>query len=117
MLKRQQLWRWIRVLAGLSLCVASALAISASNVLHPWRLALPLAFVVVLVLLALRYGLLVGVLGAPLTALIFAYFLFPPLHSFDVENEVAKSNLGWMVLGAVVISYLLTPQNPGMHKK
>jgi K+-sensing histidine kinase KdpD len=116
MLKRQ-VWRWMKLSAGLSLCVASALAVAASEVLQPWRLTLPLVFVVVLVLLALRYGLLVAVIGAPLAALIFAYFLFPPLHSFEVENEVAKSNLGWMVLGGVVISYLLAPQNPGMHKK
>lgn len=115
MLKRYQFWRWIKLFAGLSLCAASALAVSASDTLHQWRLVLPLAFVVVLVLLALRYGLLVAVIGAPLAAFIFAYFLFPPLHSFEVENEVAKSNLGWMVLGGVVISYLLAPQNPGIH--
>ena len=116
MLKRE-MWRWLKILAGLSLCIASALAVSASDMLQPWRLLLPLAFAVVLVFLALRYGLLVAVIGAPLAALIFAYFLFPPLHSFEIDSEVAKSNLGWMILGGVVVSYLLAPQNPGMHKK
>jgi K+-sensing histidine kinase KdpD len=108
---------WIKFLAGLALCAAAALAVSASSVLHPWRLMLPLMFVAVLVLLALRYGLLVALFGAPLTALIFAYFLYPPLHSFHVDNEAAKGNLGWMVLAGVVISYLVAPQNPSMRNK
>jgi K+-sensing histidine kinase KdpD len=114
---KTKLLSWARVLAGLFLCATAALAVSASQMLHPWRLILPLAFVIILVLLAMRYGLLAGIIGAPLAALIFAYFLFPPLHSFQVDNEVAKSNLGWMVLAGIVISYLVTPQNPGMHNK
>ena len=120
-MSRQQIRRGIKILAGISLCVAAALAVSASQTLHPWHVTLPLAFVVVLVLLALRYGLLVAVIGAPLSAFIFAYFLYPPLHSLRVENEVAKGNLGWMVLAGVVISYLLVPQSsahdPTKHHK
>jgi K+-sensing histidine kinase KdpD len=112
-----RIWRSLKILAGLALCATAALAVSASGALNPWQKILPLAFVIILVLLSSRYGLLVGVLGAPLAALIFAYFLFPPLHSFQVESEVAKGNLGWMVLAGVVISYLLAPQNPGMHNK
>lgn len=112
-----KIWRSLKIVAGLATCATAALALSASSVLQPWQKILPLGFVIILVLLSMRYGLLVGVLGAPLAALIFAYFLFPPLHSFQVESEVAKGNLGWMVLAGVVISYLLTPQNPGMHNK
>jgi K+-sensing histidine kinase KdpD len=55
--------------------------------------------------------------GAPLTAFIFAYYLFPPLHSFEVENAAAKSNLGWMVLAGIVISYLLAAQGPRIQNK
>lgn len=109
--------RWVKLLAGLALCVVVALALSVSDLFHPWRVLLPIAFVGILVLLALRYGLLVSVIGAPLAAFIFAYFLFPPLHSFQVENSVAKGNLGWMVLAGVVISYLVAPQNPSMRNK
>ena len=114
---KSRIVRWAKFLAGLAICAVAALAVSASDMLHPWRLVLPLAFVVVLVLLAVRYGLLVGVIGAPLAAFIFAYFLFPPIHSFQVDNAVAKSNLGWMVLAGIVVSYLLTPQNPSMRNK
>jgi K+-sensing histidine kinase KdpD len=112
-----KLRRWAKLIAGLALCTVAALGLSASEMLHPWRLILPLAFVVILVLLALRYGLLVAVVGAPLTAFIFAYYLFPPLHSFEVENAAAKSNLGWMVLAGIVISYLLAAQGPRIQNK
>jgi K+-sensing histidine kinase KdpD len=109
--------RWANLIAGLSLCVMVALSLSVSEVLHPWRIILPLVFVVILVMLSARYGLLVAVIGAPVAAFIFAYFLFPPLHSFQVENDAAKGNLGWMVLAGIVISYLLAPQNPSMRNK
>lgn len=109
--------RWAKPLAGLILCVAVALALSVSEALHPLRVILPLAFVVILVMLSLRYGLLVAVIGAPIAAFIFAYYLFPPLHSFQVENDAAKGNLGWMVLAGIVISYLVAAQNPTMRNK
>src|SRR3954447_3138645 len=114
---KRKLRRWAKLVAGLALCATAALGVAASEMLHPWRLILPLAFVVILVLLALRYGLLVAVVGAPLTAFIFAYYLFPPLHSFEVENAAAKSNLGWMVLAGIVISYLLAAQGPRIQNK
>jgi K+-sensing histidine kinase KdpD len=59
----------------------------------------------------------VAVVGSPLAALIFAYFLFPPLNSFHVANEAARVNLGWMVLAGIVISYLVVPQDPSARKK
>ena len=112
-----QIRRWLKVSAGLVLCALAAFAVSASDLLHPWRLVLPLAFVVILVMLATRYGVIVAVIGAPLAAFIFAYFLFPPLHSFQVDNDAAKGNLGWMILAGVVISYLVAPQNPHTRNK
>lgn len=103
-----------RIAAGLLLCAAIALGASSLTLLHAWRGFLPIAFGVLLVLLAWRYGVPVAVIGAPLTAFIFAYFIFPPTHSFRVENEAARASLGWMVLGSIVISYLLVhpPRNP-----
>ncbi len=73
---------------------------------------LPLAFVVVLVLLSRRFGVSVSLAGSLIAAIIFAAFLFPPLGSTRVENEGARASLGWMVLCAVAVSYLLYPQSP-----
>jgi len=78
------------------------------------RVFVPLGFVVVLVALASRFGPSVSVVGAVLSAMVFAYFLFPPLVSLRVEDPVARENLSWMVLSAIALSYLLFPprKNP-----
>jgi len=73
---------------------------------------LPLAFVVVLVLLSRHFGVSVSLTGSLTAAIIFALFLFPPIGSARVENEHARMNLGWMVLYAVTVSYLLYPKTP-----
>jgi hypothetical protein len=73
---------------------------------------LPLAFVVVLVLLSRKFGVGVSLTGSLIAAIIFAAFLFPPLGSARVESEAARANLGWMVLCAVAVSYLLYPKSP-----
>lgn len=73
---------------------------------------LPLAFVVVLVLLSRKFGVSVSLTGSLTAAIIFAAFLFPPLGSTRVESEQARSSLGWMVLCAVAVSYLLYPKTP-----
>lgn len=73
---------------------------------------LPLAFVIVLVLLSRRFGVGVSLAGSLIAAIIFAAFLFPPLGSARVENEQARASLGWMVLCAVAVSYLLYPKTP-----
>jgi K+-sensing histidine kinase KdpD len=77
-----------------------------------FRALLPLAFVVVLVLLSRHFGVSVSLTGSLSAAIIFAIFLFPPLGSTRVENVHARMNLGWMVLCAVAVSYLLYPRTP-----
>ena len=78
------------------------------------RVVVPLGFVAVLVALASRFGPIVSVVGAVLSAMVFAYFLFPPLFSLRVEDPAARENLAWMVLSAIALSYLLFPprKNP-----
>ena len=73
------------------------------------RVFVPLGFVVVLVALSSRYGTIVSVVGAVLSAMVFAYFLFPPLFSLRVSEAPARDNLAWMVLSAIAFSYLLFP--------
>lgn len=73
---------------------------------------LPLAFVVVLVLLSRQFGVSVSVTGSLTAAIIFAIFLFPPLGSVRVEDQHPRMSLGWMVLCAVAVSYLLYPEAP-----
>jgi K+-sensing histidine kinase KdpD len=78
------------------------------------RVVVPLGFVAVLIALASRFGPIVSVVGGALSAMIFAYFLFPPLFSLRVEDPTARENLSWMVLSAIALSYLLFP--PGKNQ-
>ena len=73
----------------------------------PTRKLVPAAFVVLVVLVALRCGALAGIGGSLVGAAIFARWLYPPLGSFQVENAVARDHLGWMLLAGVSLSYLL----------
>jgi K+-sensing histidine kinase KdpD len=74
-----------------------------------FRVLVPLGFVAVLIVLASRFGSIVSIVGAVLSAMVFAYYLFPPLFSLRVDDPAARENLSWMVLSAIALSYLLFP--------
>jgi integral membrane sensor domain MASE1 len=84
---------------------------------RPSRIFIPFLFVVVLIWLSARYGVLVSVIGSALTALIFAKFMYSPVGSFSIESPAAKANLGWMILCAICISYLLFPPSNISNRK
>lgn len=107
----------VATVVGVLLCGASAIVSAMLLVARPSRVIVPLAFVLVVVLLAMRYGSAVGVFGSLVSAFIFAYFLYPPLHSFRVESEAARANLGWMVLGGVALPFLLARAPSGKLRK
>lgn len=117
MLVAPQLTKTVRVIIGVLLSASAALAASLVFSTRSWGISIPLAFVVVLVILASRYGVAVSVFGSALTTLIFAHFLFAPLGSLKVDSPEARSNLAWMVLAAVTISYLLFPPQMGNRKQ
>lgn len=101
------LTQWGRPAAGLLGCAALALVAVHIFAEHPWRVFIPLVFISVVVLVALRFGMAAGALGGIVAALIFAYALFPPLDSFRVSDASARANLAWMLLGGVALSFLL----------
>lgn len=100
-----------RPVAGLLLCAGAALLIAAFSLPEPWRVFVPLAFVAIILLLSARYGLFVSVFGSIIAACIFAYFLYAPLGSLRVSSQAERSNLAWMMLGSISLSYLLLPSN------
>lgn len=71
--------------------------------------AVPLWFILVLYVLAWRYGFAAGVIGSLLCAAVFAHFLFDPTRSWHVADAAARKSLLWMVVGTIAVSYLLTP--------
>lgn len=68
--------------------------------------ALPFCFLAVILFVAVRFGVLAGTLGTLFAEAIFAVFLFEPLHSVVVQNQIARTNLLWMFLGGLALSDL-----------
>jgi K+-sensing histidine kinase KdpD len=67
----------------------------------------PFLFLIVIALIASRFGSLAGVVGTFLAGLLFAMFLFRPIPSLNIEEVAARNNLIWMLLGGVILSDLL----------
>jgi K+-sensing histidine kinase KdpD len=72
------------------------------------RAMLPLLFIVVIALMAKRYGAWAGVLGSVSSALIFSYFWFKPVGTFAVAHDAARNNLSWMLILGITASYFLS---------
>jgi K+-sensing histidine kinase KdpD len=71
------------------------------------RAVVPLVFIVILLSISLRFGVVSGILGGVAAALIFSYFLFSPVGSLQVEAQQARDNLGWMLLLGIPASYFV----------
>src|SRR6266568_89955 len=100
--------RWIYVGTGIILCSAAAAALTALMLISrsPVRTFLPLMFLLVILLVALRFGSVAGMLGTVASAIIFAEFLFDPRFSLVVRDSAGRSNLIWMLIAGVALSEL-----------
>ena len=99
----------IDFLIGGLICAIAALGACMLAAGHPWNVWVPLFFTGVLLLTALRFGARAGVLGTLAATLVFAEFLFQPLGSPHVASALARSNLGWMLLIGIALSFLFAP--------
>jgi integral membrane sensor domain MASE1 len=81
------------------------------------KIAVPFVFLAIVILVSIRCSVSAGVLGSAAATLIFAVFLYAPLGSPLVQSKDARSNLGWLVLGGLTISYLLGSARPGGHQR
>jgi K+-sensing histidine kinase KdpD len=105
----------LTTLLGIMICGWSAALMTLLFHGRNSRILLPIAFLVIVLLVSIRYGVAAGVLGSAVATLVFAVFLYAPLGSPLVESKAARTNLGWFVLGGLTISYLLG-STPGGHK-
>lgn len=101
--------RHLQVLIGVILSALMAALLVSFFPNSTFRANIPLLFIAVMVLISLRYGAAAAFFGALASAAIFAYFLFTPIGSFQVMNEAARTNIGWMLLVGIPISYFLNP--------
>jgi K+-sensing histidine kinase KdpD len=94
-------------LGGLLICGSLALTTAKAARGRPFEALVPLAFLLVLLPCARYFGMLAGVLGSLLSALIFALYLYAPVGSLQIVNDTARSNLGLMAMGGIVLSYFM----------
>ncbi|HET9696024.1 MAG TPA: DUF4118 domain-containing protein [Terriglobales bacterium] len=73
----------------------------------------PLMLLIVVALVALRCGVIAGVMGSAVGAFILAVFLYQPLGSPIIANKDARTNLSWLILGGLAFSYLLGQRSGG----
>jgi len=112
---KKEIVRTLQSTLGVAVSAVCAVAVALIFSRTQWKMAAPFLFTAVLVLLASRFGAMVSVVGSLLAAVIFAYFLFPPIYSLRVDNETERATLAWMVLLSVSASYLLFPSRGDGH--
>lgn len=102
-------FRVLDTLIGILFTASSAAIIS--YVFHGThlRVIVPLLFLGMITVVALRFGIAAGVIGCLVSAFIFAFFLFTPAGSLAVAGNAARVNLGWLLLGGITLSFLFAP--------
>jgi K+-sensing histidine kinase KdpD len=94
------------VLLGTGLCALLAAGACTLAVHINVKPFVPFAFLGVLLVIALRFGTLAGMMGTISAAVIFVLFLFEPLYRLSIHDAEAKANLGWMLAGGFALSTL-----------
>ena len=98
---------------GVILCTTTAGCFSLLFHESSFKRYLPLLFISIILLVAVRFGTWAGVVGTLLSSVVFARFLFAPQSSLMVSDLTARSNLIWMVVVGLILSYFFaaTPPN------
>jgi K+-sensing histidine kinase KdpD len=112
-LKNPRLSYALRICLGIVVSALCAAAVSSLFSASHWKLAAPLLFAAVLVILASRFGAVVSLVGSLLAAAIFSIELFSPLNSPHVNSGAERATMAWMILLSVSASYLLFPSRSG----
>ena len=96
---------------GFLICCSAAFLTCFAFGDHASKAFLPIVFLAVVILIALRFGSLAGIVGSCAATGIFAVLLFPPIGSMEIENVHQRSNLGWFLVAGISTSFLFAPQS------
>ena len=113
---KRRLRQAIDSLIGALLCAIAAVIVSVVAIGHSWEVTVPLVFVAILLAISAVFGARAGILGTITAAVIFAAFLFEPLGSVQVRNDVARGNLAWMLLLGISFAFLFAPRDSGFRR-
>ena len=89
---------------GIGVCTVTAGALCIFLQKSSFKSSIPVYFLILVAIVALRFGSLAGILGTVLAAAIFALFLFEPLGSLAVYNVHERKGLIWLLLFGVALS-------------
>jgi len=102
---------------GTVLCTAAAALLAALFASSSVRVALPLICLATVLAVAARFGAAAGILSSVLSAMVLAYFVYSPVNSLAVTDATARSNLGWLLLGGISLSFLFGPSPEEVYSK
>lgn len=97
---------------GVFLCAGAAAVVALCLRATTLRAAVIFPFLLVVILVALRFGAVAGIVGTSVAAAIFSRFMLPPLGSFAVQDQAAKENLLWFLVAGIALGYLFAPVPP-----
>jgi K+-sensing histidine kinase KdpD len=97
---------WLRPVIGLAPCGVVAAFSTALFRTSPHKTAVPILSLALVLIVALLFGSLAGILGTLFSAIVFALFLFDPLGSMAVHDPAQKDSLMWMLMGGITLSVL-----------
>ncbi len=92
---------------GAGCCAIAAAGLSPVISQTPFTSFAPLFFLVIIFLVAVRFGNYAGMIGTILAALIFELFLFEPRFSLMINDAASRNHLIWMIVIGLVTSDLL----------
>jgi Domain of unknown function (DUF4118) len=104
---RATLKQWQSCSLGTIFCTAFAAMLIPLFYSTSIKTFLPFPFLLVIIVVALRFGRAAGVLGTIATTLLFAAFLYEPSPSLAVSDPASRNHLIWMLIIGLLISDLL----------
>ena len=107
----------LHIAIGVLICAVSAAILVFVTRDTSFRPSIPLLFILVIVLVAIWYGMAAASIGAFVASMLFAYFLFTPVGSFQVQKGEARTNLIWMFLVGVPIGYFACATKSDIQSK
>jgi K+-sensing histidine kinase KdpD len=98
---------------GVCCCVVTAVLLSVYlNDGENIRFVAPVISLQVVILVSVKWGRVVGLIGSLLSVVIFATFLFPPVGSFAIHDPAEAAMLLLLIAGSVCVAALVRRNFP-----
>jgi K+-sensing histidine kinase KdpD len=103
--------RWLDPILGAVSCAGIAALLSIFFRNSSLNTALPFCFLVIILVVAIRFGFAAALVGTILAEAVFACLMFKPFYRLTVQSHGARNSLLWMFFGGLALSELFS-QHP-----